>query len=145
MQVFFIGCVLTGAHFFPLIGKPWSTCLANGTGLVDGWCVLFFHLCEVPFIALFAYHAYVGFTRLTRAKLPYYACLTAFQVVMLVMYATFESKIILDALARPAPTREIVVLYSACVGMIAGSVLGFYTLFGRLLPVLFAGRGEQER
>lgn len=145
VQVAFLGCVIVGAHFFPLIGKPWSTCLSGGMGPVDGWCVLFFHLYEVPLAALFAYHAYFGFTQLTGAKLPYYVCLTAFQMVMLFVFATFESKIVLDALARPAPTREIVVLYSAITGMIAGSGLGFYTVFGRLLPVLLAGRREQER
>jgi hypothetical protein len=144
-QVAFLGCLIVGAHFFPLIGKPWSTCRSGGAGPVDGWCVLFFHLYEVPLAVLFAYHAYFGFTQLTRAKLPYYVCLTALQLVMLFVFATFESKIVLDALARPAPTREIVVLYFAFTGMIAGSGLGFYTVFGRLLPVLLAERREQER
>jgi len=140
-----VGAVIVGAHFFPLIGKPWSTCLAGGTGPVDLWCVLLFHLYEVPLVALVAYNAYWGFTQLTRAKLPYYVCLTALQLVMLFMFATFESPIVLAALARPAPTREIVVLYFAFTGMIAGSGLGFYTVFGRLLPVLFAGQREQGR
>ena len=90
-QVAFLTLLVGSLHFFPLIGKQWSSCLAHGTGATDWWCVLFFHLYEIPFVVLFAYHAYFGFAQITRAKLPYYTFLTLFQVVMLIVFLTFES------------------------------------------------------
>lgn len=136
-QVGFLVCLVVGAHAFPLAGQSWSTCRSAATGLVDARCVLVFHLYEVPLAALFAYHAYVGFTRFTRAHLPTYTCLTTFQLVLLFVFATFESSGMFGALARGAPTHELVIVLFAFVGMIGGSVLGFYTVFGRLLPELF--------
>jgi len=141
-QVLFLAILVGSLHFFPLIGKQWSSCLAHGTGATDWWCVLFFHLYEIPFVALFAYHAYFGFARLTRAKLPYYAFLTLFQLVMLVVFLTFESKTLLDGLARQVPTWEIVVIFGGCVGMIINSILGFHVVFAKVLPAYLVGRGE---
>ena len=139
-QVAFLTLLVGSLHFFPLIGKQWSSCLAHGTGATDWWCVLFFHLYEIPFVVLFAYHAYFGFAQITRAKLPYYTFLTLFQVVMLIVFLTFESKTMIDGFAHQVPTWEIVVVFGGCVGMIVNSVLGFYVVFARVLPAYLVDR-----
>jgi hypothetical protein len=141
-QVAFLAVLVGSLHFFPLIGKQWSSCLAHGTGATDWWCVLFFHLYEIPFALLFAYHAYFGFAKVTRAKLPYYTFLTLFQLVMLVVFLTFETKTLLDGLAKQVPAWEIIVVYGGCVGILVDSLLGFYVLFGKVLPAYLLGRGE---
>jgi hypothetical protein len=141
-QVAFLTILVGSLHFFPLIDLHWSSCLAHGTGATDWWCVLFFHLYEIPFVVLFAYHAYFGFAQITRAKLPHYTFLTIFQLVMLVVFLTFESKTMLDCLAHRAPTWELVVIFGGCVGMMINSLLGFHVVFARVLPAYLVGRGE---
>jgi hypothetical protein len=133
-QVAFL-VILTGSlHFFPLIGRRWSSCLVHGTGATDWWRVLFFHLYEIPLAVLFVYHAYYGFKKVTRATLPYYTFLTLFQVVILFVFVTFESKTLLDAMAQPAEAWEIAVIFGGCTGMLVDSILGFYVVFSRILP-----------
>ncbi len=134
VQVGFLAILVGTSHFFPLIGKQWSSCLVRGTGATDWACVAFYHLYEIPLAVLFTYHACVGLARITRARLPYYTFLTLFQIVMLFVFVTFESKTLLDALAHQAPTWEIAVFFFACGGMIADSILGFYVVFAKLLP-----------
>jgi len=135
--------MIVAAHGFPLLGRPWSTCLAGRTGAIDWPCVVVFHVYEVPIAALFAYQAYWGLARLTRSTLGYYTCLTAFHLLTMAILATFESVVLLEALRRGAPAREIGLLYIASAGMVAGSALGFYFLFGKLIPWLLADRGAE--
>jgi hypothetical protein len=139
-QVAFLAILVGSLHFFPLIGKPWSSCLVHGA--TDWWCVLFFHLYEIPLVVLFAYHACVGFAQVTRARLPYYTFLTLFQLLMLFIFLTFESKTMLDGLTRQVPTWEVVVIFSGCTGMLVNSVFGFYVVFAKLLPAYFVSRGD---
>ena len=141
-QVAFLAILVGSLHFFPIIGKQWSSCLVQG--VTDWWCVLFFHLYEIPFVVLFAYHAYVGFAEVTRAKLPYYTFLTLFQLVLLIVFLTFETKTMIDGLTRQVATWEIVVIFSGCVGMIINSILGTYVVFARILPAYLLGRGESS-
>ena len=133
-QVLFLTTLTGSLHAFPLLGKRWSSCLVNGTGATDWWRVLFFHLYEIPLAVLFAYHAYYGFKKVTRATLPYYTYLTLFQVVILFVFVTFESKTLLDAMAHPAEAWEIAVIFGGCTGMLVDSILGFYIVFSRILP-----------
>lgn len=133
-QVVFLAILIGSLHFFPLIGKRWSSCLVNGTGATDWWRVLFFHLYEIPLAVLFAYHAYYGFKKVTRATLPHYTFLTLFQVVILFVFVTFESKTLLDAMAHQAESWEIAVIFGGCTGMLVDSILGFYVVFFHILP-----------
>ncbi|MEP7123390.1 MAG: hypothetical protein ABJE95_20860 [Byssovorax sp.] len=139
-QVLFLAILVGSLHVFPILGMHWSSCLVHDT--TDWWCVLFFHLYEIPFVVLFAYHAYVGFTQVTRAKLPYYTFLTLFQLVMLVVFLTFESKTMIDGLTRQVASWQIITIFAGCVGMIINSILGCYVVFARVVPAYLAGRGE---
>jgi hypothetical protein len=137
-QVVFLATLTGSLHLFPLLGKRWSSCLVTGTGETDWWRVLFFHLYEIPLAVLFAYHAYYGFKKVTRATLPYYSYLTLFQVVILFVFVTFESKTLLDAMAHPAEAWEIAVIFGGCTGMLVDTILGFYIVFSRILPAYIA-------
>ncbi len=140
-QVIFLASLIGITHVVPLLGKSWSPCLVRSTGATDWACVAFFHVYEIPLVVLFAYHAYVGLAPIARARLGYYVSLTLFQIVMLAVFITFESRVVLDDLARQAPTWEIAVLFGACVGMIVDVVLGACVVFGKLLPAhLASGR-----
>jgi hypothetical protein len=143
-QVAFLASLVGITHFFPLIGKSWSPCLVHGTGATDWACVAFFHVYEIPLVVLFAYHACVGFAQVTRAHLGYYVFLTLFQIVMLFVFVTFESRVVLDDLAHQAPTWEIVVLFGACVGMIVDVMLGSYVVFARLLPAYLTSSRDRQ-
>ncbi len=133
-QVAFLALLIGSLHALPLIGMHWSSCLVQATGATDWWCVLFFHLYEIPLVVLFSYHAYFGFTKITPATLPYYTFLTLFQLVMLFVFVTFESRTLLDAMAHDAPTWEIAVIFGGCAGMLVNSIIGFFMTFTRLLP-----------
>jgi hypothetical protein len=133
-QVFLLAGILWGAHFYALLGRPWTTCLADHSGAMDWRCIGFFHLYEVPMVVLLLYQAWYGFRRFTWATLPAYFYLTLFQVIMLVAYATFEAKVLFDSLARHAPPHEDLLLLAGGSGMVLGALLGYYTVFVRLLP-----------
>jgi hypothetical protein len=142
-QVGFLMILVGSLHLFPLLGMPWSSCLVGATGATDWACVAFFHLYEIPFVALFVHHAYVGFTRMRRSprtSLPAYTLLTLFQVIMLVVFLTFESKTLLDGLAQQVPLWEQVVVYGGCVGILVDALLGFHVVFACLVPAWIAER-----
>ncbi len=123
---------------------PWSSCQLGPAGATDWACVAFYHLYEIPFAALFAYHAYLGFTHTRRspgAMLPVYTVLSIFQLVMLVVFLTFESKTLLDGLAHHVPLWEQIVVYGGCVGILVHAMLGFYIVFTRLVPACLEPRG----
>ncbi|MES2638381.1 MAG: hypothetical protein V4850_02835 [Myxococcota bacterium] len=142
--LFFVTSTLVGAHLYPATGQSWTTCKAGGVGPVSPWCIAVVHLYEGPLVLLAAYTAYVGLARFAPARVPAYTCLVAFQLVTLFGFATYETPALLHALSSGTPTREIAMQGFAVVGMIGGTFLGFYTVFGRLLPAVFA-RAEGAR
>ena len=147
-QVGFLVIMVVSIHVFPVFGTSWSTCLVGATGATNGACVAFFHIYEIPFVALFAYHAIVGLTRVRRslrATLPAYTVLTLFQLIMLVMFLTFESKTLLDGLTHQVPLWEQVVVYGGCVGILVDIVLGFHVVFGTMVPAWLADRATPGR
>jgi hypothetical protein len=133
-QVLFLASLVGLLHGFPLLGFPWSSCLVEGTRATDWLCVAFFHLYEVPLAAFFAWHAWLGFRRFSPATLSQYTAVTLFQVTLLVVFVTFESRTMLEALAHHRPAWEIAAVFGGCAGMIVDCVLGGYTVFARLVP-----------
>jgi hypothetical protein len=133
-QILLVAIILWGAHFFALLGRPWTTCLEGHTGAMDWRCIAFFHIYEVPLVVLIAYHGWFGLRRMRPAVLPYYFFLTLFQEVMLVAYVTFEAKVLFDSLARHAPPHEDFLLLAGGSGMVFGCVLGYFIVFHKLLP-----------
>ena len=137
-QIAFLTTLVGIIHALPIMGNSWSSCLVRETGATSWSCVVFFHLYEVPLAALFIYHIIVGLRPITRARLPYYCFLTLFQLAMLFVFLTFESRPLLELLQRQGPTWEIVLLFGGCTGMMVNSLLGFHTVFRRILPVYLA-------
>ena len=45
---------------------------------------------------------------------------------------------LLAAMGRRAETWEVVMIFGGCVGMLVNSVLGFFVMFGRLVPAYLA-------
>lgn len=143
-QVAFLTILVGIIHALPIMGNSWSSCLVRETGATSWSCVVFFHLYELPLAALFIHHIIVGLRPLTRASLPYYCFLTLFQLVMLFVFLTFESTPLIQLLQRQGPTWEIVLLFGGCTGMVVNSLLGFHTVFRRILPVYLAGQVSPE-
>lgn len=139
-QVLFLASLVGFIHLLPAVGHPWSSCLVDATGASDWRCVVFFHLYEVPLVAFFAYHLHYGLRRVTRATLPYYTALTLFQVLLLVVFVTFECRTMFEAFAHGRGDTEIAILLAACTGMIVDAVLGTYVAFARLLPAALDAR-----
>jgi hypothetical protein len=144
-QIAFLALLLGTLHAVPLLGAAWSSCLVPATGATNGWCVAFFHLYEPPLVAYFVYHLIVGLRPITPEMLPRYAALSLFQLVLLVVFVTFESNTLLDAMARGAPAWEVALIFGGCAGMIVDSVLGGYVVFARVLPAALDRRDAAQR
>jgi hypothetical protein len=143
-QVAFLSILIGSLHAVPLLGKRWSSCVVHATGATDWWRVLFYHLYEIPLAVLFIYHAHYGFKKVTRGTLPYYTFLTLFQVIVLFVFVTFESKTLLDAMAQSAESWEILVIFGGCTGMLVDSILGFYVAFAHVLPAYLSTLPARE-
>ena len=137
-QIVFLTVLLGTLHAVPLLGASWSSCVSPTTGATNGWCVAFFHLYEPPLVAYFIYHLIAGLRPITPATLPRYTFLSLFQLVLLVVFVTFESNTLLDSMAREAPAWEVALIFAGCVGMLVNCLLGAHVVFARVLPMYLA-------
>lgn len=137
-QIAFLILLLGTLHAVPLLGESWSSCVSPTTGATNGWCAAFFHLYEPPLVAYFIYHLIAGLRPITPATLPRYTFLTLFQLVLLVVFVTFESNTLLDSMAREAPEWEVALIFAGCAGMLVNCLLGTHVLFARVLPMYLA-------
>lgn len=67
-QLLLVAIIVWGAHFFALLGKPWTTCLRDHTGAMDWRCIAFFHIYEVPLHRVRAAHALLHAARRDRKE-----------------------------------------------------------------------------
>ncbi len=114
---------IVAAHLPFIIGHPWSSCEVCGSQL---YCVLTFHLYEVPLVLFNAFIAWYGLGRYSRAKAPSYMSLLNFAVMGNLTFFTFEIKLLLESLCRQAPTWELLALASISIILIAGAGLGVF-------------------
>jgi hypothetical protein len=121
-----IAAVLYGiaaAHVPAIIGIPWSSCEFCNCKL---YCVLVFHLYEVPLVTFNAYFAWYGLKRFSSVTIHNYSSLLTFAIISNLAFFTFESVLLLDSVKNSAPAWESIGLSSVATILITGSGLGLY-------------------
>jgi len=114
---------IAAAHVPFLIGKPWTTCDDCSSKL---FCVLTFHLFEVPIVLYDLYLCWYSFKRFSTATLQSYISLLNFAVVINFVFFAFEIILLFDNLNDFAPLWENLALTSVALVLLTGSFLTIY-------------------
>lgn len=114
---------IAAAHFPFLIGKPWTTCDDCSSKL---FCVLTFHLFEVPIVLYDLYLCWYSFKKFSMANVHSYISLLNFAVVMNFVFFSFEIILLFDNLNDFAPNWENLALISVALVLLVGSFLTIY-------------------
>ncbi len=114
---------IAAAHVPALIGIPWSSCEFCDCKL---YCVLVFHLYEVPLVAFNTFFAWYGLKRFSAVTIHNYSSLLTFAVFSSLAFFTFESLLLLDSVKSNAPAWESIGLSSVAFILVAGAGLGIY-------------------
>ncbi len=121
-----IGAVIYGiaaAHVPFLIGHPWTTCENCSSTL---WCVLVFHLFEVPPVSYNAYVAWFALKRFSPNTIDSFISQVTFAVAANIVFFAFECILLLINLKQFAPEWENWGLTSIALILLGGSGLGIY-------------------
>lgn len=114
---------IAAAHVPAIIGIPWSSCEFCDCKL---YCVLVFHLYEVPLVAFNTFFAWYGLKRFSTKTTHIYDSLLIFSIVSSVAFFTFESLLLLESVKSGAPLWESIGLCSVALILISGAGLGLY-------------------
>ena len=114
---------IVAAHVPAIIGIPWSSCEFCDCKL---YCVLVFHLYEVPLVAFNTYFAWYGLKRFSTQTTHNYDSLLIFSIVSSVAFFTFESLVLVENVKSDAPLWESIGLCSVALILISGAGLGLY-------------------
>ena len=114
---------IAAAHIPAIIGIPWSSCESCNCKL---YCVLVFHLYEVPLVAFNTFFAWYGLKRFSSRTTHNYNSLLTFSIVSSVAFFTFESLLLVDSVKSGAPLWESIGLCSVALILISGAGLGLY-------------------
>ena len=114
---------IAAAHVPFLIGHPWTSCDGSSS---ECWCVITFHIFEVPLVLYNLYVAWYGLKRYSREKAQPYMSLLSFAVSTNLVFFTFEIVLLYINLHSDAAEWENVLLTSVAVILCVGSFLGMY-------------------
>jgi hypothetical protein len=112
---------IAAAHIPAIIGIPWSSCEFCDCKL---YCVLVFHLYEVPLVAFNTFFAWYGLKRFSVITIHNYNSLLTFSIVSSLVFFTFESLLLLDSIKNGAPLWESIGLCSVALILVSGAGLG---------------------
>ena len=111
------------AHVPILLGTPWDSCDGCSSRL---WCILTFHIYEIPIVSYNFYLGWYGLNRFSPEKVSTYCSLLQFSVPINFAFATFEILSIQAALLRHSPFWELAGLLSLSIVLIGGIALTIY-------------------
>lgn len=118
------------AHIPALMGTPWDSCNGACSRL---WCILTFHLYEVPIVIFGAYLGWYGLTQFSTYTMGKYRSLLLFSATLNSCFVTFEIISAQGAMMRNSPEWELIGLLSLSAVLIGGVGLTIY-LHQRLVP-----------
>lgn len=114
---------IAAAHIPAIIGIPWSSCEFCNCKL---YCVLAYHLYEVPPVAFNTFFAWYGLKRFSIHTTHNYNSLLIFSIVSSVAFFTFESLVLVESIKTGAPLWESIGLCSVALILVSGAGLGLY-------------------
>ena len=112
---------IAAAHVPAIIGIPWSSCEYCDCKF---YCVLVFHLYEVPLVTFNAFFAWYGLKRFSAQTIHNYNSLLIFSIVSSLAFFTFESLLLVDSVKSGAPLWESIGLCSVALILVSGAGLG---------------------
>jgi D-arabinono-1,4-lactone oxidase len=123
ITVFAVIYGIAAAHIPFLIGHPWTSCDGCSN---ECWCVITFHLYEVPLVLYNAYIAWYGLNKYSIEGVQSYMSLLSFSVTMNLAFFTFEIILLYTNLHSGAFAWENILLTSVALILCGGSFLGIY-------------------